>query len=35
MSAETSEDKATPSVEEDPTYFELHAYTGATIHMGA
>ena len=34
MSDETSEDKATPSVEEDPTYFELHAYTGATKHMG-
>jgi arsenite methyltransferase len=34
MSSETGEQKATPSVEEDPTYFELHAYTGATKHMG-
>lgn len=34
MPAGTSEDKAKPSVEEDPTYFELHAYTGATKHMG-
>lgn len=24
----------TPSVEEAPTYFELHAYSGATKHMG-
>ena len=34
MPAEMSEAKATPSVEEDPTYFELHAYSGATKHMG-
>lgn len=34
MSDEASEQKSTFTVEEDPTYFELHAYTGATKHMG-
>jgi arsenite methyltransferase len=26
--------RQTPSVEEEPTYLELHAYSGATKHMG-
>ena len=34
MPDETSQHRQTPSVEEDPTYFELHAYSGATKHMG-
>jgi SAM-dependent methyltransferase len=34
MSDETNQHQQTPSVEEDPTYFELHAYSGATKHMG-
>lgn len=34
MPAETSERPATLSVQEDPTYLELHAYSGATKHMG-
>ena len=34
MSSETGDQKAAPSVEENPTYFELHAYIGATKHMG-
>jgi arsenite methyltransferase len=29
-----NEHQRAPSVEEDPTYLELHAYTGATKHMG-
>jgi arsenite methyltransferase len=34
MPGKTNEQQKTPNVEEDPTYFELHAYTGATKHMG-
>jgi len=34
MPDETNQHQQTPSVEEDPTYFELHAYSGATKHMG-
>ena len=34
MSSEPSEQNATSSVKEDPTYLELHAYSGATKHMG-
>jgi SAM-dependent methyltransferase len=34
MPGETNDQEKTPSVEEDPTYFELHAYSGATKHMG-
>jgi arsenite methyltransferase len=34
MPDETKEHQQTPSVEEAPTYFELHAYSGATKHMG-
>ena len=34
MPDENSLGRGSPSVEEDPTYFELHAYTGATKHMG-
>jgi SAM-dependent methyltransferase len=34
MPDETKEHQQTPSVDEDPTYFELHAYSGATKHMG-
>jgi arsenite methyltransferase len=34
MPVETSERPSTPSVQEDPTYLELHAYSGATKHMG-
>jgi arsenite methyltransferase len=30
----TNDHRQTPSVEEEPTYLELHAYTGATKHMG-
>ena len=34
MADPTNEPQETPSVETDPTYLELHAYTGATKHMG-
>jgi ubiquinone/menaquinone biosynthesis C-methylase UbiE len=34
MPNETNERQPASSVEEDPTYLELHAYTGATKHMG-
>jgi SAM-dependent methyltransferase len=34
MPDETKEQQQTPSVDEDPTYFELHAYSGATKHVG-
>jgi arsenite methyltransferase len=34
MSNETTERLGVPNVKEDPTYLELHAYTGATKHMG-
>ena len=34
MSTEKGAHRATPSVEADPTYFEFHAYIGATKHMG-
>ncbi|HEM62040.1 MAG TPA: class I SAM-dependent methyltransferase [Chloroflexi bacterium] len=34
MPSEHSDQETIPSVEEDPTYLELHAYTGATKHMG-
>jgi ubiquinone/menaquinone biosynthesis C-methylase UbiE len=34
MPDETSQRQQPPSVEEDPAYFELHAYSGATKHMG-
>jgi arsenite methyltransferase len=34
MPNETNERQGASSVEEDPTYLELHAYTGATKHMG-
>jgi len=34
MPAETNGQSTAPSVEQDPTYLELHAYTGATKHMG-
>jgi len=34
MSGEASEQNATSSVQKAPTYFELHAYSGATKHMG-
>lgn len=34
MSGETGAHRATPGVEDDPTYFELQSFTGATKHMG-
>jgi ubiquinone/menaquinone biosynthesis C-methylase UbiE len=34
MPDETNARRGTPSVEEAPTYLELHAYSGATKHMG-
>ena len=34
MPDENNSGRGTRSVEEDPTYFELHAYSGATKHMG-
>lgn len=34
MPDETKVHRGTPNVAEDPTYLELHAYTGATKHMG-
>jgi len=34
MPVENNSGRGTRSVEEDPTYFELHAYSGATKHMG-
>jgi ubiquinone/menaquinone biosynthesis C-methylase UbiE len=34
MPGETNRHQQTLSVEEEPTYFELHAYSGATKHMG-
>lgn len=34
MAGVTNQHRETPGVEEEPTYLELHAYTGATKHMG-
>jgi arsenite methyltransferase len=34
MTDEGNEHQQTPGVEEQPTYLELHAYSGATKHMG-
>jgi arsenite methyltransferase len=34
MPNETNERPRVPNVKDDPTYLELHAYTGATKHMG-